>query len=195
MPSHPDDIWSQAARLTSPAERIRASVSAYYRRLPGPTRTLLLSVIDSGDPARGAEGASPGAALAEQGDVAGARAAYQRAIDTGHPEWARWRWSTWGCCSPSRVMSRGLGPPTSGPSTPATPSRARRRSAWGCCWPSRVMWRGLGPPTSGSSTPATPSGRRGRWSAWGCCSISRVMWRGLGPPTSGPSTPTTPTRH
>jgi hypothetical protein len=29
-----------------------------------------------------------GVLLAEQGDVAGARAAYQRAIDSGHAEWA-----------------------------------------------------------------------------------------------------------
>ena len=83
----PDDTWSQAARLTTPAERNRASVSAYYRRLPGPTRTLLLSVIESGDPEQAPRAmVNLGVLLEEQGDVEGARAAYQRAIDSGHPD-------------------------------------------------------------------------------------------------------------
>ena len=85
----PDDAWSQAAGLTTPAERIRASLSAYYRRLPGPTRTLLLSVIESGDPDEAPKAMfGLGQLLAEQGDVEGARAAYQRAIDSGDREWA-----------------------------------------------------------------------------------------------------------
>jgi Flp pilus assembly protein TadD len=85
----PDDTWNQVARLATPAERSRASTSAYYRRLPGPARTLLLSVIESDDPDLAPLAMfNLGVLLEEQGEVEAARAAYQRAIDTGHPEQA-----------------------------------------------------------------------------------------------------------
>jgi tetratricopeptide (TPR) repeat protein len=85
----PDDTWSQAARLATPLERHRASTSAYYRRLPGPARTLLLSVIESGHPELAPLAMfNLGILLEEQGEIEGARAAYQRAIDTGHPDYA-----------------------------------------------------------------------------------------------------------
>ena len=142
----PDDTWSQAARLATPLERNRASTSAYYRRLPGLARTLLLSVIESGD-----------------------------------PELAPLAMFNLGSCRKSRVRSRRLGPPTSGPSTPATPSRRRRRcSSWGCCSKSRVRSRRLGPPTSKRSTPATPTTHRRRCFVLGLLLKSRVMLRGLG---------------
>ena len=93
----PDDTWNQAARLATPAERNRASTTAYYRQLLSPTRTLLVSVIDSGHPEQAPKAmVNLGVLLDEQGDVEGARAAYQQAIDSGHPEQRRRRWSAWG---------------------------------------------------------------------------------------------------
>ena len=92
-------------------------------------RAAYQRAIDSGHPDAAPKAmVNLGVLLAEQGDVEGARAAYQRAIDTGHPDaGADGDGQPGGAAEPSRAMSRALGPPTSGPSTPATPSRRRRR--------------------------------------------------------------------
>ena len=121
-----------------------------------------------------------GGLLEEQGDLDGARAAYQRAIDSGDPDQARRRWATSGCCSPNRATSRGLGPPTSGPSTPATPTGAE-----GDGGPGRAARR-AGRPRRGSGR--LPAGHRLRPPRPGAegddhlgrCSPSRAIWTGPG---------------
>ena len=61
--------------------------SAHHRQLPVHSKALTLSVIASHDP-----GAAPratrnlGVLLEKQGDVEGARAVYQRVVDSGHPD-------------------------------------------------------------------------------------------------------------
>jgi tetratricopeptide (TPR) repeat protein len=84
-----DQTWTQVPHLTTLAECWRVSASAYYRQLPHIARQLLTVLSESGDPEEApAAAVGLGLLLAEQGDPQGARAAYQQAIDSGHPEQA-----------------------------------------------------------------------------------------------------------
>ena len=96
--------------------------------------------------------------LEGQGDVAGARAAYQQAIDSSHPELPPWRRSTSGTCWRGRGMWPGRGRPTSRRSTPATPTCAPMAAfALGVLLAGQGDVAGAGRPTSRRSTAATPS--------------------------------------
>jgi tetratricopeptide (TPR) repeat protein len=87
----PEDTWSQAAHLVTATERYRASVSAFYRGLPHVCRTLLISVMESGDSDLAAWAtANLGVLLQWQGDFRGANAAFRQAIASGHPEMTSW---------------------------------------------------------------------------------------------------------
>ena len=132
-------------------------------------RAAYQRAIDTGQPDQAlAAMVNLGVLLAEQGDVEGARAAYQRAIDTGHPN------------APMAMVSLGAAAGRAGQCSGGSgrlPAGHRHRPprhapmamvAWGCCWPGRAMWRGRGPPSSGLSTPATPTRRRRRCAAWRC---------------------------
>ena len=134
--------------------------------------------------------------LAEQRDPAGAKAAYQAAIDSGHAKYAPAAAANLGVLLAEQQDLAGARRPTRPPSTAATPSTPPKpRSAWGCCSRSSRIWRGPrrpGRPRSTAATPSTPPKPR---STWGCCSRSSRIWRGPrrpGRPRSTAATPSTP---
>ena len=81
-----DLAWDKVLALVSPLEAVRAGISASLRRLPLRAQTIFTVI------AAGTSDEAPIAALllgmllAEQGDVKGAKAAYQQAIASGHLE-------------------------------------------------------------------------------------------------------------
>jgi hypothetical protein len=97
-------------------------------RATGQARTLQY-VVDSGHAELAPEAAVDlGWLLADQGDVAGARAAYQRAIDSDH-EYAPLAAVKLGRLLASQGMLLAPGPPSNRPSTAATPGgQPQRRS-------------------------------------------------------------------
>ena len=100
--------------------------------------------IDSGHAEQAPRAAfNLGMLLKEQGDVAGR----EGRLPAGHRLRPRRRGAraavNLGMLLRSRGTCRARRPPTSRPSTPATPTGRRGpRSTWGCCWRSRGMWRG-----------------------------------------------------
>ena len=133
--------------------------------------------------------------LQEQGDVEGARAAYQQAIDSGHADAAPGAWGNLGALLEEQGDVEGARAAYQQAIDSGHADQAPRPgSTSGPCSKTRVMWRGRGRPTSRPSTPATPTRPPEPGSTSASCFNSRVMWRGRGRPTSRPSTPATPTR-
>ena len=151
--------------------------------------------IDSGAPRGSTEGAlNLGVLLRRQGDVDGAQAAYQQAIDSGHPEQAPKAAANLGLCSRSKGMSRAPRPPTSRPSTPATPSGAEGRGEPGAVLADQGDVEGA----KAAYQQAIDSGTRcadGDEQPGGRYSTGWETLTALRPPTSRLSTPATLTQH
>ena len=83
-----DSAWDKVLALVSSSEAVRTGFSAYFRQLP-PRARKIFTVVAAGNSEVAPEAAIYlGVLLKEQGDVEGAKAAYQQAIASGHAEWA-----------------------------------------------------------------------------------------------------------
>ena len=86
-----DAAWDKVLTLVpplSPLEALNIGVSAYLRKLPLRAQNFFTAVAAEKSEWAPKAAFNLGVLLAEQGDLAGAKAAYQRAIDSGHAEWA-----------------------------------------------------------------------------------------------------------
>lgn len=81
----PDPMWALALEQAESAELTVIGQAAYRADKPTTAESAWRQAVDKGD------SSAPfrlGILLEQQGDVKGARAAYQRAIDSGHAEWS-----------------------------------------------------------------------------------------------------------
>src|SRR6266567_4569985 len=86
--AHPA-VWEYLLGRVSVEEAVQVAFAAYSRDEPRVTMIALQRVAHSGQPEMAPMAAyNLGVLLQEQGDVAGARAAFQQAIDSGHSDQA-----------------------------------------------------------------------------------------------------------
>jgi tetratricopeptide (TPR) repeat protein len=81
-----DPAWDKVLALVSPSEALSTGVSAYLRQLPLRAQKIFTAVAAENSEVAPYASRNLGVLLKEQGDLAGAKVAYQRAIDSGHPD-------------------------------------------------------------------------------------------------------------
>jgi tetratricopeptide (TPR) repeat protein len=83
-----DSAWDKVITLVSPSEAVRAGISAFLRRLPLHARKIFAAVAADHSEAAPKAAYHLGLLQQEQGELEGARASYQQAIDSSDAEWA-----------------------------------------------------------------------------------------------------------
>jgi tetratricopeptide (TPR) repeat protein len=81
-----DLAWDKVLALVSPSEAFRAGVSAYYRQLPLRAQKIYTAIAAQNSDAAPMAAFNLGVLLEEQGDLEGAKAAFQQAIDSDHSD-------------------------------------------------------------------------------------------------------------
>ena len=191
----PAETWSELIDIIPIRDTFAVGLAAFTRRQDSAAIAAFRQASTSGYAAAPVAAVGLGFSLAEQGDVEGAKAAYQLAIDSGYAELAPMAALGLGDLLKDQGDVEGAKAAyqlaiDSGHSE----APRRRRSASRACSKIRGTWRARRPPTSSRSTPATPKQPRWRRSPLGSRSRRRGMWRTRRPPTSSRSTPATPIR-
>lgn len=83
-----EPAWDKVLALISPSEALGLGVSACLRQLPPRAQKIFTAIAAENSEAAPAAAFFLGVLLDQQGDLAGAKAAYWRAIDSDHAEWA-----------------------------------------------------------------------------------------------------------